>query len=152
MVVDGTYITQPNMEFNGSTKVANVHLLSGVLHDEMAALLPYLGITSLPQSLLAFGFDPSIVQNSTLFPLPTGPNATLDVFNTTVHVATDYGIRCLSQAIAYAGITYDQFKSVWFYEFERSYQPAEFEVNVPICNAPITSTYPYGDTSLPYFR
>lgn len=59
------------MEFNGSTKVANVHLLSGVLHDEMAALLPYLGITSLPQSLLAFGFDPSIVQNSTLFPLPT---------------------------------------------------------------------------------
>jgi hypothetical protein len=117
---------------------------------------PYLGFTSLTRSLSAFGFNSSIVadavDNPTLFPLPTSSNASLDVFNTTVQFTTDYSFRCLDQAIAYAGITYNQFQSAWFYELERSYQPAEFDINKPICDAPITATSPYGDPSLPYFR
>jgi hypothetical protein len=144
-----------NLVLNGSVDVAHVHMLLGVMQDEMAGIYPYLGFTSLTQSLSAFGFNSSIVadvvDNPTLFPLPTGSNTTLNIFNTTVHFTTDYSIRCLDQAIAYGGITYNQFQSAWFYEFERSYQPAEFDFNKPICDAP-TTTSPYGDPSLPYFR
>ena len=101
---------RPNFVLNGSVDVAHIHMLLGVMHDEIADLIPYLGFTNVTQSLSVFGFHPSvvadIVHNPTLFPLPTSNNSSFDIFNTTVHVTTNYSLRCLDQALAYAGVTH----------------------------------------------
>jgi hypothetical protein len=138
---------------NGSGLVANVHLTLGVMRDDAAALIPYPTTTNITQAIEDVGLSPGIYFNNTdLFPEPSGANTTLDIFNVTSHMATDGELRCLDGAIAVAGVQNNIFKSVWFYEFTRSYQPQSFLVNTPVCEAPIDSEHPYGDTSRPYFR
>ena len=114
------------------------------------------------------------VVNNPLFPEPSGPNVTTDVFNVTAGVTTDIEFRCLDQATAFSGVAHDLFKSVWFYEFNRSYQTTGYSPNVsptsddyrlpltvltpcgtgqfPTCEAPITAEHPLGDTSAEYFK
>lgn len=70
------------------------------------------------------------VVNNPLFPEPSGPNVTTDVFNVTAGVTTDIEFRCLDQATAFSGVTHNLFKSVWFYEFNRSYQTTGYSPNV----------------------
>ena len=153
LVQDGTYINSPYLLLNGSGNVANVPLTIGILHDEAGALIPYPSSTNLSQEIENAGLPSQLyTDNSALFPEPSGTIVTLDIFNVTVHMATDGELRCLNEAIAYAGVQNNIFKSVWFYEYTRSYQPADFDVNVPVCQAPIDAARPYGDTSKPYFR
>ncbi len=57
---------------------------------------------------------------------------TTNVFNVTAGIATDVEFRCLDQATAFSGVTHDLFKSVWFYEFNRSYQTPGFSPNVSV--------------------
>jgi hypothetical protein len=120
----------------------------GNLHDEAAALIPFPSTTNVTLAIEAVNLDPRDYYNHPdLFQLPSGPNATLDIFNLTTHLATDAGLRCLDQAIAYIAAE----NHVWFYEFTRSYQPSDFNPS-PLCNAPITEGYPYGDPNGIYFR
>ncbi|KAK5997691.1 Venom carboxylesterase-6-like protein [Cladobotryum mycophilum] len=151
ITVDGTYINSSHLVLDGSGYVAHVPLLLGGMRDEGAALTVYPNTTNITQAIIVDGFDASQYQEA-LFPVPPGPNATLNVFNATTHFSTDAMARCFNQAIAYAGSKNRVFKSVWYYEYERSYQSAGFEVNVPVCDAPVTMSHPYGDTNLPYFK
>ncbi|KIM96048.1 hypothetical protein OIDMADRAFT_132746 [Oidiodendron maius Zn] len=153
VVQDGTYVNTPYLILNGSGHVANVHLTLGVMRDDAAALIPYPTTTNITQAIEEAGISPDFYINNTgLFPEPSGANATLDVFNVTAHMATDGELRCLDEAIAVAGVRNNIFKSVWFYEYTRSYQPLSFAVNTPVCQAPTDAGHPYGDTSMPYFR
>lgn len=95
---------------------------------------------------------PTTVANNALFPEPTGANATLDVFNVTARVNTDVEFRCLDQATAWSAVRHNLFQSVWFYEFNRSYQLYDYQPNARVCDAPITEGYPYGDPSMEYFK
>ena len=95
---------------------------------------------------------PTSVVGDPLFPIPTGTNATYDVFNVTARVTTDVEFRCLDQATAYYAIQHNLFQSIWFYEFNRSYQTPGFDPNYPVCDAPISEGYPYGDPSQEYFK
>ena len=70
------------------------------------------------------------IANNPLFPEPAGPNVTLNVFNVTAGATTDVEFRCLDQATAFSGVTHNLFKSVWFYEFNRSYEPPGHDPNV----------------------
>ena len=74
-----------------------------------------------------------------LFPEPSGPNVTTNVFNVTARVTTDIEFRCLDQATAFSAINHNLFESVWFYEFNRSYQTPGFSPNVsrPALRVPI---------------
>ena len=153
LVQDGTYINSSYLVLDGSGLVADVHLTLGVMRDDAAALIPYPSSSNITKAIEDIGLSPDIyTNNTTLFPEPGGSNVTLDIFNVTAHMATDAQLRCLDQAIAYAGIQNNIFKSVWFYEYARSYQPLDFEMNAPVCDAPIDTGHPYGDTSQPYFR
>ena len=87
------------------------------------------------------------VANNPLFPEPSGPNITTNVFNITAGATTDVEFRCLDQATAFSGIARNLFKSVWFYEFNRSYQTPGFSPNVCRLSFHITST-----TYLTHFR
>lgn len=133
--------------------MANVHVLTGNMRDEAGALISVANTTNVTESIQDSGFNSTLYTlNSNLFPTALGPNATLDAFNVTVHFATDAVGRCVSQAFAYDGAVNGVFKSVWYYEYERSYQVADFDINAPLCDAPITTSHPYGDPSQPYFR
>ena len=104
-------------------------------------------------SALAAQYLPTGVAGNYLFePYPTGPNATLDVFNVTARAATDVEFRCLDQATAWSGVTHNLFESVWYYQFNRSYQTPGYSPNYPVCEAPVTTEYPYGDPSEEYFK
>ncbi|KZT04485.1 carboxylesterase from carbohydrate esterase [Laetiporus sulphureus 93-53] len=151
IVVDGTYITHTELPLNGSGTVANVHAMMGYMRDDGAAFIGYPTTTNLTSALLA-QYLPTTVVKEMLFEVPTGPNATYNVFNVTARVATDIEFRCLDQATAYSAIQNDLFQSVWFYQFNRSYQTPGFDPNYPVCDAPITAEYPYGDPSLEYFK
>lgn len=122
------------------------------MRDEAAALITYPNITTnVTQALTANGFDAALYQEA-LFPVPSAQNKTMNVFNATTHFATDAMARCYTQAIAYAAAQNGIFKSVWYYEYLRAYQVANFDLNQPVCDAPVTAEHPYGDTSLPFFR
>jgi hypothetical protein len=124
------------------------------MHDEAGALIPYPNATMDSKAALeAVGLDPDLSSRyPDLFPVPSGPNSTLNIFNMTVRASTDGAVRCPDQNLAIAGVRNGLFKSVWYYEYERSYQPLSFDLNVPVCDAPITADHPYGDTSGTYLR
>jgi hypothetical protein len=124
----------------------------GNLLEEAATLIPYLSTTNITLAIEAADLDPQgYYSYPNLFPLPSGPNTTLNIFNLTSHLATDSGLRCLDQALAYAAAHNGISESVWYYEFSRSYQPTTFDIQ-PLCNPPVTPGYPYGDPSGIYFR
>lgn len=124
----------------------------GTLLDDAAALIPYPNTTNITLVIEAIDLDPqSYYSHPDLFPLPSGPNATLNLFNLTAHLATDSGFRCLDHALAYAAAHNGISESVWVYEFARSYQPTSFDVQ-PLCRAPVMQGYPYGNPNGIYFR
>jgi hypothetical protein len=142
-------VNTPYLILNGTAQVAQVPLMLGNVRDEGAGVVLFPNTTNITSAIEAIDLDPqSYYKYPNLFPLPSGPNATLDAFNLTTHLATDAGLRCLDQAIAYTAAD----NQAWFYEFTRTYQPINHEYNSPVCDAPITEEYPYGDPNGVYFR
>lgn len=74
------------------------------------------------------------------------------MFNVTARAATDVFFRCLDQATAFSAVQHNTFESLWFYEFNRSYQLPNFDPNAPHCDAPIDDAHPHGDPSKEYFK
>lgn len=77
-------------------------------------------------------YEKPVLERVDLFPLPHGPNATLNAFNLSGTIATDMTWRCYSEKLARAFPT--KGAGVWFYQFERTYQ-REFLTNRPTCEA-----------------
>ena len=89
---------------------------------------------------------------SALFPPPVEPNALEVAFNLTSRGTTDTFFRCLDQATASSALQHNLFKSLWFYEFNRSYQMAGFDPNAPHCDAPIDAAHPHGNPDAEYYK
>ncbi|EMD59954.1 hypothetical protein COCSADRAFT_203020 [Bipolaris sorokiniana ND90Pr] len=104
------------------------------------------------EALLQQGYNASAIIGSGLFPIPeNSSNNTLEIFNLTSRVATDAQFRCPTQSTAFSASKSKAFK-VYAYEMERSYQLTRYSPNSGVCDAPKTESFPYGDTSLPYYR
>ncbi|KAI0631083.1 carboxylesterase from carbohydrate esterase [Trametes polyzona] len=151
LVVDGTFITSTQLPLDRSGPIANVHTMMGFMRDDGAAFIGYPSNGNLTAGLLGASLNTTVV-NNTLFPVPSSANATLNVFNVTARVTTDVEFRCLDQATAFSAVNHNLLKSVWFYEFNRSYQTPGFDPNFPVCEAPITPEHPLGDTAQEYFK
>ncbi|CAL1710040.1 unnamed protein product [Somion occarium] len=151
LVVDGTFLTSSQLPLNGSGPVANVHTLMGFMRDDGAAFIGFPTTDNVTQALAAQGL-PLSAANNPLSPVPTGPDALANAFNVTARVTTDVEFRCLDQATAFSGVKHNLFKSIWFYEFNRSYQTPGFDPNFPNCEAPIDDTHPLGDTTKEYYK
>ncbi|KAI0073618.1 carboxylesterase from carbohydrate esterase [Panus rudis PR-1116 ss-1] len=151
IVVDGTYVTATGLPLNGLGQVANVHTLMGLTRDDAAAFIGYPENEDLSRFLQQQGFPTTILDNS-LFPMPHGDNAQLKIFNVSSRLATDLELRCLDQATTYSGVKHNLFKSAWFYEFNRTYQPIGYHPNAPNCDAPISPNHPHGDPFQEYFK
>lgn len=95
---------------------------------------------------------PAAMATSSLFPVPNGPDALEDVFNVTALGVTDTFFRCLDQATAFSAIEHNLFESVYFYQFNRSYQTPGFDPNAPHCDAPVDATHPNGNPDGEYYK
>jgi hypothetical protein len=136
LVVDGMYITTPELVLNGSGPVANVHLLMGVMRDEAGNAISWPPTTTnFSAFILQEGFNATLVQDAGYL-VPNAGNTSLDIFNVSVRVDTDGEWCCVDQATVYAGIYNTSFKSIYFYEFNRSYAPT---TDKSYCKAPIIS-------------
>ncbi|KIP12137.1 hypothetical protein PHLGIDRAFT_113924 [Phlebiopsis gigantea 11061_1 CR5-6] len=153
VVVDGTYVLASELPLNQTGKVANVHAMIGWMRDDGAAFISSPTSDNVVFALEANGL-PTNVANSSLFPIPSLPgNTDIDnLFNMTARAATDGLFRCLDQATTFSGVQHDLFKSMWSYEFNRSYQTPGFDPNAPHCDAPKDTTHPAGDPNEEYFK
>ncbi|KAF9234807.1 Alpha/Beta hydrolase protein [Melanogaster broomeanus] len=157
VVVDGTYITTNQLELDGTGPTAPAHVIFGWMRDDAAFMLdfttwPTLNTTE-GQYLMELGLSENftdMIVASGLFPIPSGANATWDLFNASTRVATDGQFRCLHQATAVAAAKNHIFSSVYTYEFHRSY--LSYMPLPDTCVPPVTAEYPYGDPNLPYFN
>lgn len=153
LVVDGTYLVTDQLEVTGKGPAAHVPVLMGFMRDDGAAFITYPAPNyTVSTFLTANGFNLSTISTLSVFPEPQSSNETLNVFNTTALIATDSEFRCLDEATAYSAVSHDVFESVYFYEFNRSYQLSFYSPNFPVCQAPVTPDFPYGDPSGEYFK
>ncbi|KAJ7679377.1 cholinesterase [Mycena polygramma] len=156
VVVDGTFIQRDRLSVDGKGPVAsNAHVIFGWMAGDGADFAGSFPQSTTTQSLSIEGIpiDANLTNTilaSGLFPRPSTGNDTLDIFNVTTRVATDGEFRCLDQATAHSASLHSVFKSMWAYQFERSYMG--FEPIPAICDPPVTPTHPFGDPSLPYFQ
>ncbi|EJT98148.1 alpha/beta-hydrolase [Dacryopinax primogenitus] len=144
-VVDGTYVTTTELPLTGTGPLARVNVMIGNMRDDGAAIISY---PTQGESLL----NAAVAATGGLFPLPSGSNTTLDIFNLTARMGTDTIFRCLSEATAQSGLNHSLFKSLWYYQFERSYQLNWWSPNWPACVPPVEEGFPYGDPSQEYFH
>ncbi|KAK7682729.1 hypothetical protein QCA50_014112 [Cerrena zonata] len=151
LVVDGTFLTSTQLPLDGSGPIANVHTLMGFMRDDGAAFIGTPANGNVSQALAAAGL-PQNVTGSTLFPVPTDSDPISNAFNVTSRVTTNVEFRCLDQATAFSAVKHNLLKSVWFYEFNRSYQTPGFSPNFPRCEAPIDDAHPFGDTNKEYYK
>lgn len=98
------------------------------------------------------GLPTNVTQDPALFPLPAAANISESNFNVSARVTTDGEFRCLDQATITSAIKHNLFPSLWYYEFNRSYQTTGFSPNFPHCEAPITEEDPFGDTTQEYYK
>lgn len=161
-VVDGTYLVNEYIDLNASAAnnvTSSVAVMSGVNRDEEGILLNLVPFANLTQSILNQNYSAAktsaILSNLADFPLGTGPtfNNTLvnQVFNTTVRIATDNSFHCSDEYTAIAAASTGIWPKVYFYEFNRTYQEPDYNTT-GVCGAPISSTHPYGDPELEYFK
>ncbi|KIJ48179.1 hypothetical protein M422DRAFT_28463 [Sphaerobolus stellatus SS14] len=154
LVVDGEILTSNQLQVTGKGATAHVPTMWGHMRYDGAA---FIGYPSVGQSVVSalqsiIGSTSQSAVDSGMFPTPSGPNSTLNVFNVTARITTNIEFRCLDQATALSAIKHNVFPSVHFYSFYRSYQTPGYDPNAPVCDAPKTPSHPFGDPSLPYFQ
>ncbi|KAF3043769.1 hypothetical protein E8E12_009965 [Didymella heteroderae] len=152
LVIDGSFLTSSGLPLGPSAPKLNVTLLSGNMHNDGSPFISYPKTINLTAELLTQSFPLSPTLDSSLFPLPANPNATLAIFNLTSRVATDGLFRCLSESTEVTAAKNTIFNKVYAYEFDRSYQLLSYSPNSPVCEAPITVKYPYGNPDLPHYK
>ncbi|KAI0046806.1 alpha/beta-hydrolase [Auriscalpium vulgare] len=157
VIVDGTYITTSELNVTAPGKAAHVPVLWGTMADDSAVLLafPPPGTNRTAAIAAALPSEPdlaALVDQSALFPTPSTGNASLDMFNLTVRIATDAQFRCLDQATVHSAVRHGVLPTAFYYQFDRSWQQVNYDPNAPVCDAPPTAAHPAGDLSLPYLR
>lgn len=152
IVVDGTYITSDHLPLDGPK--ASYSLLMGIMRDDAGALIAYPDTSNETAYFDEIGWA---APPAGLFSIPdvsngTNTNATLDLWAMATRYTTDGMLRCTGQATAYSGLAHGVWDRVYYYEFERSYQLANWP-GYSTCQPPVTSaaSFPHGDPGQPYF-
>ncbi|KAH7103473.1 carboxylesterase from carbohydrate esterase [Auriculariales sp. MPI-PUGE-AT-0066] len=153
-VVDGNFIPSDQLPVTGNGPIAHVPVLMGFMRDDGAAMIGYPSNDNLTQQVTSVLPAPpaSEVIASGLFNPPSTANATLDVFNVTARLATDFQFRCLDQASVYSSQKRGLLPKLWLYQFDRSYQTAGWSPNGGVCEPPKDVEHPNGDPSKEYFK
>ena len=156
VVQDGIYVNTPELVvWEKTDNTAHVPVIFGVTADDGSSFISYpktpvVSESAGLQSILSISeANANSVISSGLFPFPDTGNLTLDTFNVSARLTTDFGFRCIDEATVYAGALSGAFSSSYFYEVERTiggYDPNN------VGKAPVTPGYPLGNPHLPYYR
>lgn len=147
LVVDGTYLTSRELPLDKGKRYP-VNLMMGITRDDGAPFVSYPQTTNRTEYLASVDL-PNVPLK--LFPQPNTGNGTRDVFWGASRIATDGIFRCADQATAFAGLSNNRFDKVYYYEFDRTYQPGGWP-ELDLCNAPRSAKFPHGDPSKDYLR
>ncbi|KAF2236933.1 carboxylesterase from carbohydrate esterase, partial [Viridothelium virens] len=153
IVVDGDYVVHDELPLSGSAATAHVPVLMGSMRDDGVIFTTFPNTTNSTAAIISNDYNASIVEDQELFPLPTDvfKNETDALFNTISRVTTDAEFRCLDYATAYSGTEHGVFPSVFYYEFNRSYQ-GFFSNPDYSCNPPPSTSHVWGDPSEEYYK
>jgi carboxylesterase type B len=122
------------------------------MRDDGAAFTAFSKSPNASQALTEQGYNAPRILGSGDFPLPRASlNTTLNIFNLTARVSTDFSFRCPTQATAFSAAANNVFK-VYSYEMTRSYQLTRYSPNGGVFDAPKSASDPLGDPTLPYYR
>ncbi|KAL1838358.1 hypothetical protein VTJ49DRAFT_2767 [Mycothermus thermophilus] len=154
LVVDGTYLTAPELDLSrksGPREKKKVNVMLGITRDDGAPFIafPAAGVTNRSEYLTSV--DLPVPPEGGLFAVEKTGNGTLDLFNEGSRIATDGVFRCIDQATTYAGLVSGRWETVWYYEFDRTYQVKGWP-QLDVCEPPITKTHPFGDPSKEYLK
>ncbi|KAK4239846.1 Alpha/Beta hydrolase protein [Achaetomium macrosporum] len=141
LVVDGTYLTTRELPLTGPRSPVN--LMMGITRDDGAPFLSFPHNTTNQSAYLASqGFS---VPPAHLFPvIPATGNQTLDLYTSSSRLATDGIFRCIDQATTHAGVNSGRFPSIYYYEFNRTYQTTGWP-GTDVCEPRATNSHPQGD-------
>ncbi|KAH8102123.1 carboxylesterase from carbohydrate esterase [Cristinia sonorae] len=152
IVVDGDIIVKPDLTLDGTGPIAHVHTMMGIMRDDGSAFIGFPSGDTLQGALAQNGLPTNVTQHPEIFPLPPNADIKESNFNVSARVTTDGEFRCLDQATITSAVKHNLFPSLYYYEFNRSYQTTGFSPNFPHCEAPITATHPLGDTTQEYYK
>ncbi|KAK0636783.1 Alpha/Beta hydrolase protein [Bombardia bombarda] len=165
VVVDGTYLTYHELVVNqtAASYATNVSIMAGVNRDEAGV-----NIDEYPSNTTTFAdyfntqvgnhfsmpSNASVILNLTHFPNAPGagglaptPDA---IFNASLRIATNAVFTCFNLAKAYSGTKHRAFKSVYSFQFNRTYQTTGY--TRPWCVPPRTEARPDGDPDAEYYK
>jgi carboxylesterase type B len=147
IVVDGTFITTPQLELKGSRLPFN--LMMGTTAEDGAPFLTYIPDMTVAENatwLASQGLPPL---PAGVYPLQSVANETLVIDRLAGRYATDAMFRCVDQATVFAGLESGVFgERVWYYEFDRAYQTQGWPA-LNLCEPPSTASHPNGDPQSP---
>lgn len=170
VVVDGTYLTNHELVVNqtAASLATDVHVMLGINRDESGidiadrpsandTFLSYFNAISQrnfpfpPNASSLLGLDDPAHPLLGLFPsLVTDTPSPDDIFNVTTRLFSDALFTCYSLAKAYSAAKHSAFKKTYFFEFNRTYQPAGY--SQPWCVPPKTPSHPDGDPEKEYYK
>ncbi|KAI1804417.1 cholinesterase [Daldinia bambusicola] len=143
-VVDGTYLTSDRLPLEGPT--LPVRIMMGTTRDDGGA---FIGFPTKTNATAYLGSQGYAVPPADLFPIPDIENKTLALFSMAARLVTDSIFRCGDQAEISGGLRNHRFHPVYFYEFNRTYQLAEWP-GLDVCEPPKSPAHPHGDPGAEY--
>lgn len=160
-VVDGTYLTTAELALNNTSQDnTNINVITGGNRDEVGIMIPYpyAGLTIAQWFGILASFDFTqypVLTNAagqSLFSVPADQSSlTQDqIANITWHVGSDGLFNCALVAAAHSASQHEVFKSIYAYQFNRTYGPIGY--TNAWCSAPITASRPLGDPEQEYYK
>lgn len=147
LVIDGTYLTTSELTLSLNGERAPYRLAMGITADDAAPFLAYPPNLTLENTTWLDSQELAYPPRS-LFPPQNLQNETMAAYRIGSRVATDAFYRCMNQATVYAGLHNNMFSEVRYYEFDRSYQIAEWPL-LDLCEPPPSAEHPFGDPNIP---
>lgn len=145
LVIDGKYLTAPGVDFTGGAM--DIHLMTGGTAEDGTAFMRFPRDTD-PNDTEWITDQGLPSPPSDLYPPPDIQNQTFAADTVAARLATDAMFRCINQATANALLETSTLPEVYFYEFVRTYQLA----NYPMMDLCEPGGKPDGDPSKPYLR
>ncbi|KFA67377.1 hypothetical protein S40285_00169 [Stachybotrys chlorohalonatus IBT 40285] len=141
LVVDGTYLTTNELPLSGER--LPFQLMMGIAAEDGVPFISFPpNVTTEDNEWLTSQGLPNPPRS--LFPFEPLRNETLSAYRMGGRLATDAMYRCIDQATAYAALRNRVLDEVYYYEFERTYQMADWP-GIDLCEAPRTPAHPLGD-------
>ncbi len=141
---------------NSTGQASNIFVITGTNRDEAGVLVDDYPANSttftayVSKAMQRYHLDPTLLPTLSDAFSPSANATAARILNATLAVSTDGEFACFDMAKAYSGARHGAFRSVYAYQFNRTYQTAGY--TKPWCVPPATAARPNGDPDAEYFK